>query len=118
MNETERKGMDNSWKNAVLILWAVTKSFRRAGQSGLSARAQSPYFLFPGAWSGGLKQRLFAACLLTLAMFSDEKCSASVLEPSIKSPKLEGLMPLASPLSGPYGYDTSSVTELCIQYIW
>lgn len=40
-------------------------------------------------------------------MLSDEKCSASVLQPAIKILKLEGLMALASTLSA--AYDTSSV---------
>jgi len=39
-------------------------------------------------------------------MFSDEKCSTSVLEPSIKILKLEGLMPSDNALSDPCSYDT------------
>lgn len=105
MNETGRKG--KLLEKCSSILQGATKSPCHAGQSSLSSKAQSPYFPFPGPYLRQLKQRLFIVSFLTLAILSDEKCSASVLQPAIKILKLEGLMALASTLSA--AYDTSSV---------
>lgn len=67
MNETGRKGKDNSWKNTGLS-WDVAKYLCCVGNQ---AWARSPYLPFSDAWFGRLKQSLPAACTLTSAMFSD-----------------------------------------------
>lgn len=109
-------GKDNSCKNVVLSYGLSPSPFTILGNETCQPghNVYVPHSLVP-VWR--LKQRLFAACLLSLTMFSDEKCLASVLEPSIKFFKLEQLMLLACALSAPFNCDTSSFTELSIQYM-